>query len=152
MDTADKAERLDRELSELLQELRVVLPGVQVLLAFLLTAPFSARFAEITDAQRAGYFVALLAATAASALLMSPPIYHRVQWRARDKEQMLRVANRLSLAGSAFLATSICVALYVVTDFLFNLTAALGVGGGAVVLFAALWYAIPGVRRARQQR
>jgi hypothetical protein len=82
---------------------------------------------------------------------MSPPVYHRIQWRARDKEQMLRIANRLALAGSAFLAASICVALYVVTDFLFNITAALGVGAGAVVLFIALWYAIPGIRRAKQQ-
>lgn len=138
--------RLDRELGELLQELRVLLPGVQVLLAFLLTAPFSARFPDMTDAQRAGYFAALLCAAAATALLMAPTTYHRIRFRARDKERMLRMGNRCVLAGTVLLAASVSIALYVVTDFLFNRTASVLVAIGSAVVYAALWYLLPVAR------
>lgn len=141
--------RLDRELGELLQELRVLLPGVQVLLAFLLIAPFNARFVDITDAQRAGYFAALLCAASATALLMAPTTYHRIRFRARDKERMLRVGNRCILAGTVLLAASVSIALYVVTDFLFDGTASALVAAAAAGLYVVLWYAIPLARQVR---
>lgn len=144
--------RLDRELGELLQELRVLLPGVQVLLAFLLIAPFSARFVDITDAQRAGYFAALLCAAAATALLMAPTTYHRIRFRERDKEHMLRIGNRCILAGTVLLAASIAVALYVVTDFLFDGTASALVAAAAAAVYLALWYGIPLARAAKDRR
>jgi hypothetical protein len=144
------AERLDRELAELLQELRVVLPGVQVLFAFLLTAPFAARFADITSGQRSGYFLALLCATAATALLIAPTAHHRVLWRTRDKERLLRSANVLAALGIAFLALSMSSALYVVADFLFDVGAAVLTAAVAGAGFLALWYVVPFARRLRR--
>lgn len=142
--------RLDRELGELLQELRVLLPGVQVLLAFLLTAPFSARFVDINDAQRVGYFAALLCAAGATALMMSPTTYHRIRFRERDKERLLQVGNRCILAGTVLLAASVSIALYVVTDFLFDGTSSALVGAFAAVVYLALWYGVPMTRRLRE--
>jgi amino acid transporter len=147
-----RAERLDRELNELLQELRVVLPGVQVLFAFLLTAPFSARFAEITSVQRAAYFVALLCAAVSIVLLMAPSAHHRIQFRQRDKERLLRTSNVLALIGTAFLALSVCIALFVVADFLFDPLAAGLTAVVAGALFVGLWYVVPGLRRAQMAR
>src|SRR5688572_18998651 len=95
----DEAEKLDRELIELMNELRVVLPGVQVLFAFLLTVPFSQRFAEIAGRQRGVFFAAFLATTAASVVLMAPSAYHRVRWRQHDKAQLLKTSNRMALVG-----------------------------------------------------
>ena len=143
-------ERLDGELAELLQELRVVLPGVQVLFAFLLTAPFSPRFTEITAVQRHGYFLSLLCATAATTLLVAPTAHHRVLWRTRDKERLLRSANVLVTVGIGFLALSMSSALYVVTDFLFDAGEAVLTAAATGAGFVLLWYVVPVVRRARR--
>jgi hypothetical protein len=143
-----KAERLDRELIELLNELRVLLPGVQVLFAFLLTAPFASGFEKVTEFQRDLYAVCLLAALAATACLVAPTTYHRIRWRQRDKEAMLRSANVLALAGSAFLALSMTSSIFLVGDYLFSRWAAVLVTAVTAVAFAALWYALPLWRRA----
>ena len=97
-------EDLDRELIELLNELRVALPGVQVLFAFLLTLPFTNRFSKITDFERDVYFAAFLATAAATAFLIAPSSYHRLRWRTRDKDYMLRISNRLVICRSVLLA------------------------------------------------
>ncbi|CAN5586901.1 hypothetical protein BH24ACT14_BH24ACT14_09700 [soil metagenome] len=141
--TEDRTERLNRELLELLQELRVVLPEVQVLFAFLLTVPFSQRFAQVTPLQRTVYFTSLLFAALATALLIAPSTYHRIQFRESDKERLLRHARWLSLAGTVFLAASVCSALFVVTDFVFGPAQAVGTTVMAAVVFAGLWYALP---------
>src|ERR671916_2197791 len=94
----DRQERTARELIELLNELRVALPGVQVLFAFLLTVPFTQRFPDITSLQRNVFFVAFLSAAAATAFLIAPTAYHRIRFREGDKEQMLQTANVLALA------------------------------------------------------
>lgn len=135
--------RLDREVDELLQELRVLLPGVQVLFAFLLTAPLSARFTEMNPSQRGAYLAATLCAAGATALLMAPTTYHRIRFRARDKERMLRLGNRFTLAGTALLAASIALAVYVVGDFMLSRGSAIAVAVGAAVVYAGLWYALP---------
>jgi hypothetical protein len=109
-------ERVNRELIELLNELRVVLPGVQVLFAFLLSLPFLTRFDELTAAQRGVYFVSFICAAAAIALLITPSAYHRLRFRQHDKERMLFTSNRLVIAGTVFLAISLVWAIYVVTD------------------------------------
>ena len=96
------AEDLDRELIELLNELRVVLPGVQVLFAFLLAVPFSSGWTRVTDLQRDVFFLAFICTAAASILLIAPSAYHRLRWREGDKEQMLRTSNRLAIAGTTF--------------------------------------------------
>lgn len=143
----DQKERRDRELNELLQELRVALPGVQVLFAFLLTVPFTQRFAAVTQTQKIAYFVSLLFAATATAFLIAPSTYHRIQFRGGDKERMLLLGNYLSLTGTLFLALSMCAALFVITDLLFD-----GVLPGVVVVAAAavllgLWYGLPLQRR-----
>src|SRR5918999_1854295 len=97
-------QRVDRNLLELLNELRVALPGVQVLFAFLLVVPFSQGWADITAFQEKIYFVTLLCTAAASALLIAPSIHHRIEFREQDKEHIVMVANRLAIAGLTFLA------------------------------------------------
>lgn len=142
-----KKERLDRELIELLNELRVALPGVQVLFAFLLTVPFTAGFGKLSEAQRNVYFAAFICTAVSSVMLMTPTAYHRLRWRQFDKEHMLRLSNRLAIAGISFLAAAIALVVYVVTDIVFfGLPAAIatGVVTGALVLF---WFAIPLTRR-----
>jgi hypothetical protein len=136
-------ERLDRELMELLQGLRVVLPGVQVLLAFLLTAPFQQRFAQLPGSLRNIYFGSIVCATLATTLLIAPSAHHRMRWRARDKERLVRRGNQMALWGTVFLAAAIVLALYVVTSFLYGGQPALLVTGIAIVLFGGIWYALP---------
>jgi predicted membrane channel-forming protein YqfA (hemolysin III family) len=145
---ADEGSRLDRELIELLNELRVVLPGVQVLFAFLLIVPFSSRWERVTDTQRDVFFAAFICATLASILLIAPSTYHRLRWRARDKEQMLRTANWLAIAGTVFLALGMIGTVFLITDVLFEAPAASGVTAGIAGAFAWFWYGLPLVRRA----
>ena len=142
-DGESKSERLNRELMELLQELRVVIPGVQVLLAFLLTAPFQQRFGSIAGSMRNAFFAAIACATVATVLLIAPSAHHRLRWRARDKERLVRVGNLMAIWGTVFLGAAIVLALFVVTNFLFSSSLALLTTGAAVVLFAAVWYALP---------
>jgi uncharacterized membrane protein len=144
-----KDERLDRELIELLNELRVVLPGVQVLFAFLLTVPFTQRFNEVTDVQKDAYFASFLCAAVATVLLIAPSAYHRLQWRQRDKENMLVVANRLAIAGTVFLALAVTSSVFFVTDFLFGALATGIVTGLVAGLFTWFWYGLPLTRRLR---
>jgi len=139
-------ERLDRNLEQLLGELRVALPGVQVLFAFLLVVPFNQRFADITSFQRTVYFVTLLCATAACACLIAPTAHHRIEFRAQDKERIVMGGNRLALAGLALLATAMTGAITLVTDFLYSSTTTAIAAGGVALLFFVLWAAIP-VRR-----
>lgn len=147
----DKASRLDRELIELLNELRVALPGVQVLFAFLLTVPFSQRFGSVTSSQRGVYFFSVLATAAATVLFIAPTAYHRLRWRDRDKEQMLRSANLMAIAGTVFLALSITAVVYLITSLLFGTSMAIAVAAGVAGLVSWLWYALPLVRRARDR-
>jgi hypothetical protein len=154
MSDESKGERLDRELGELLQELRVILPGVQVLLAFLLTAPFQQRFAAIPGSMRNAFFAAIVCATLATAFLIAPSAHHRMRWRAGDKERLVRVGNQMAIVGTVFLAAAIVLALYVVSDVLFTTNLAVLTAIGALVLFAGLWYVVPmvGAREAQDSR
>ena len=146
-DGESKGERLDRELMELLQELRVILPGVQVLLAFLLTAPFQQRFAQLPDSQRNAFFASIVCATLATVLLIAPSAHHRLRWRAGEKERLLRIGNKMALWGTVFLAAAIVLALYVVTNVLFSSGLALATAIATVILFAGIWYVLPMVGR-----
>jgi hypothetical protein len=142
-DSQRDPEDLDRELIELLNELRVALPGVQVLFAFLLAVPFANGWTRVTDLQRDVFFVAFIATAASSILLIAPSSYHRLRWREGDKEQMLRSSNRLAIAGTIFLAIGMTAAVFLISDILFRawwaaLTAALVAGG-----FAWFWYGLP---------
>lgn len=138
----------DRELIELLNELRVALPGVQVLFAFLLVVPFSQGFTKVTSTQKAVYFAAFLFTALATAFLIAPTSYHRLRWRAKDKEQMLITSNRSTIAGTASLALAIACVVYFITDFLYsNLSAA--VTATISLILAWLWYGLPLSRAAR---
>ncbi len=141
------AERLDRNLEELLQELRVILPGVQVLFAFLLVVPFNQRFADVTAFQRDLYLATLLCAAAASACLIAPSIQHRIAFRTQDKENLIFRANQLVIAGGALLAVAMTGAIWLVTGFLFR--DALTVAAVVIVaaMFATLWFGVPLLRR-----
>ncbi len=145
---SDKEEHdLDRELIELLNELRVALPGVQVLFAFLLAVPFANGWQRVTDLQRDVFFVAFVATAISSILLIAPSAHHRLRWREGDKERILRTANLLAIAGILFLALGMTAAVFLIADILFRgwwagLTAALIAAG-----FAWFWYGLPLVRR-----
>lgn len=136
-------ERLDRELIELLNELRVVLPGVQVLFAFLLTVPFAQRFGQVNTFQRDAYFGILLCTALATVLLIAPSSYHRLRFRAGDKKQILVVSNRMMIAGIAVLAVAMVGAILLITDLLFSRTAAIVTASAAAVVFAGFWFALP---------
>jgi hypothetical protein len=142
-------ERVDRELIELLNEIRVALPGVQVLFAFLFTIPFSSRFEALTDLQRSVYFVTFLITLLASVFLMAPTVYHRLRFREGDKEQLLRSANRFAIAGTAFLALAIGGASLLVADMLYGVAAACVVASATVTTLAWFWFGLPLVRKAR---
>ena len=149
MGDEDRSEQLDRELIELLNELRVVLPGVQVLFAFLLAVPFTQRWEQTTEIQRDAFFAAIMCATVATVLLIAPSSYHRLRWREGDKEQMLRTSNRLAITGTVFLALSMIAVVFVVTDVVFDIAVATGISIGTAVLFAWFWYGLALTRKAR---
>jgi hypothetical protein len=143
----DHKERIDRELIELLNEIRVVLPGAQVLFAFLLTLPFTQRFESLTAADRDAYFAAFICTAIGTSMLMAPTMHHRLRFREHDKERMLLSFNKLILAGSVFLAAAIALSVYVVTGMLFKATWAAVVGAAIAAWLVALWYVLPLVQR-----
>src|SRR3712207_4609072 len=128
------AERIDRELMELLNELRVALPGVQFLFAFLLVVPFQQATERATDFERDVYFVTLVAAVVATALLIAPAAQHRALFRQHDKEDLLRRSNRFAFTGLCVLAVAIVSAVLLVVDFLFSFTLAVVPAGGVGAL------------------
>ncbi|SDX60696.1 hypothetical protein SAMN05660209_00837 [Geodermatophilus africanus] len=147
-----RKERIDRELMELLNELRVALPGVQFLFAFLLVVPFQQRGAELTDFQRDVYFVTLLAAAVATGLLIAPAAQHRVLFRQQDKEALLRRSNRSATLGLTVLAVAIVSAVLLVTDVVFDLTLAWFTAAVVGALLAWWWLAVPFWKRARNEQ
>jgi predicted neutral ceramidase superfamily lipid hydrolase len=146
---ADDQAKLDRELMELLNELRVALPGVQVLFAFLLTVPFSQRFGDTTTAIRAVFFMAFLATAVASILLLAPSVLHRLRWRRHDKDQLLRISNRLAIAGSAMLAVGIASVVFVISDFVYGSIAAAILTALVSAFIVVLWFVVPIVLMSR---
>jgi hypothetical protein len=136
-------ERHDRELIELLNEVRVTLPGVQVLFAFLLAVPFAKGWSKVTHFQRDVFVVAFLAAAVSSALLIAPSSYHRLRWHAEDKGHIVRVGNALTIAGMAFLAVALVAAVLLVVDFVLSLEAAIVASVGVAIVVVGLWYGLP---------
>ncbi len=144
-------ERLDRNLSELVAELRVVQTGVQVLFAFLLVVPFNTGFRGVTDFERASYFVALITSAAAAACLIAPSAYHRILFRYEDKQHLVFLSNRLSIVGLGFLAVAMAFALLFVTTKLFGAAVGVLTMVGAAVVFGTMWFALPLARRRALQ-
>ena len=141
---------LDRELIEFLNELRVALPGVQVLFAFLLAVPFATGWEKVDESQTYAFMVALLAAALGTVLLIAPTTYHRIRWRERDKEQLLRTSNRLAIAGTGCVAIGMTAAVHLVTDTVFGARVSTVVTAAVAVVFAWFWYGLPLWRRAER--
>ena len=151
-DDETRQERVDRELLELLNELRVALPGVQFLLGFLLIAPFQQTFDQTTDFQRGVYFVALVASTLSTALLIAPAAQHRVLFRQHDKEGLLRRSNRSAFGGLVALAVAMSSAVLLVVDVLFTRTLAWVTTGGLAAVLVLWWLAVPYWQRAHNEQ
>ena len=139
----DRQERTARELIELLNELRVILPGVQVLFAFLLMVPFTQRFPDLDDLETGVFFMTLLCTAVSTALLIAPSGHHRLLWRRGVREQRLGLGNRLTIAGLIFLLPAIVGVVFVITAFIFDLTAAVVVTGLLALFFVLLWFVLP---------
>ncbi len=136
-------EKGHRQLVELLQELRVALPGVQVLFGFLLIVPFSARWDEITAFQQDLYFACLLCSAAATAFLIAPSAIHRLDFERGDKPVIVQISNLLAIIGLTFLALAIVGVVLLITDVLYSGAAVVGYTVGIAALFVVLWYTIP---------
>jgi hypothetical protein len=144
-------DRLDRNLGELLQELRVALPGVQVLFAFLLAVPFQRNFTEISPFEERVYFATLLCTAISATLLISPSAYHRLTFHLQQKRHLVFLANRFAIAGLGFLALAMTGAIMLITDVLFGGVATIVVTTGAALMFAVFWYLLPLQRRIKAQ-
>jgi hypothetical protein len=144
-----EGERLDRNLGELLQELRVALPGVQVLFAFLLAVPFQQGFQDVTEFQKKVYFATLIFTAISATMLISPSAYHRITFRYQQKRRLVYYANRFAIVGIAFLALAMTGAILLITDVLFSNTAAIVVASLALCTFSFFWFALPLKRRIR---
>src|SRR3954453_22363054 len=136
----EEQDRLNRQLLELLNELRVALPGVQVLFAFLLAVPFQQRFSQVSTFERDVYLVTLLASAAATAFLIAPTGYHRLLFQRGDRPLIIRHGTRMFIAGLAALAVAMTGAVYLVTEFIFSPSTAIPVAIASAALFAWLWF------------
>ena len=132
-----------------MQELRVALPGVQVLFGFLLTVPFTQRFQSLTQVQEKLYFAILLSTALTTALLVAPTANHRMLFRKRDKEYIVQVANRYAVAGIALMALSICGVILLISDLLFDGLVPGATACAATLAFGWLWFVRPLLRRAQ---
>lgn len=142
-------ERVNRELIELLNELRVALPGVQIMFAFLLAVPFTQRFERVTELQKDVFMVALLCTLAGTVFLIAPSAFHRIRFRDRDKEALIRIANVFAIVGLVFLALGMSAVVFLVTDMIFKGLFTAIVTALTAALFAAVWFVLPLVREAQ---
>ncbi len=146
----DKA-RIDRELGELLDEIRVVIPGAEVLFAFLLGVAFTERFSSVTTLQRNVYFATLLVTAAATALLIAPTAYHRLHFRdgTRDKERMIFTVSHLALGSLVMLLFAVTGVAFLVTDLLYSSWPAAAFSTGMAAWFVWFWFGLPFFRRIK---
>lgn len=142
-------ERADRELIELLNELRVVLPGVTVLFAFLLAVPFAKGWSEVSPFQRDVFLVAFLATGVAVAFLTAPSSYHRLRFREGEKARLVETGSRLTIVGIAAFAVALEAVVLLVVDFVLSRDAAIAATAGFAVLLGWLWFGLPLVGRLR---
>ena len=143
-------ERRDRNLTDLMQELRVAFPGVQILFAFLLVVPFQSGWADVTEIQKVIYFVTLLLTAASSICFIAPTARHRIRFRDQDLEWVIRGSNRLMVAGLGFLAAAITSALLLVTMVVFSTAAAIVVAATVGVVIGVTWFMVPIARDRRR--
>jgi Family of unknown function (DUF6328) len=142
----DEQERTERQMAELLQELRVALPGVQILFAFLLTVPFAQGFQRVTSFQKDLFFATLLFTALSTACLIAPTATHRLRFHQRDRKFVIEVAHKLTIAGLVFLALAIVGAVTLITDFLYGGAARWIWPALVAVVIAVLWFVRPLLR------
>jgi hypothetical protein len=142
-----RKERVDRELLELLNELRVALPGVQVLFAFLLAVPFAQGWTKVTEFQKEVFFVTLCSTAVSAAFLIAPSAYHRIHFRKHEKERLLVTANKFMITGLLFLALSMVGVVVLIASVLYSGTVTIVSGVFAALLFLGLWVFLPLSRR-----
>jgi cobalamin synthase len=145
----EETDRSDRQMAELLQELRVALPGVQILFAFLLTVPFAQGFQQVTSFQRTLFFITLLATAASTTCFIAPTATHRLRFHQNDRRYVIESANRLLIAGLVFLGIAIVGAVALITDYLFGLGSHWIWPTLVALSILALWFARPIVRHLR---
>jgi Flp pilus assembly protein TadB len=146
---SEEQEQRDRQMIELLNELRVALPGVQLLFGFLLTVPFTQRFSETTEFQRTVFYITLMSAAISTVCFIAPSAVHRLRFHQHERAYVIESANRLAIAGLCFLALALVCAVLLITDLLYS--------GPRVVLYVAafallllvLWFGRPLYRHAR---
>jgi hypothetical protein len=144
----------DRELSLFMTELRVELPGVQILFGFMLSVPFSEKFNTASDLERNVYFLGFASCAIASALLIAPSVYHRLHWRHEvgRRDRMLASFNRFAVLGGVFLAIAMNSTIFVIGGRLFGLSAAVILTIIGIAMFGWLWFGFPAARRVRELR
>lgn len=135
--------RVNRDLLELLGELRVALPGVQVLFAFLLAVPFQARFADATGFQRGVYFATRALSARASVLLIAPSALHRLNFRMADKSRIVVASNALTIWGLLVLAVAMTGVMLLISDLLFGTAVGISVAAASAGVFAFSWWLLP---------
>jgi amino acid transporter len=148
-ETPPRTRDLNRELADLLNEIRVGLPGISVLFAFLLGLPFASRFDALSWIQEASYVVAFFATTAAIVLLVTPSIYHRVRWRQGDKDALLRRSNVLAMVGFAFLGVALVSCVLLVSELVLPRALGMTLTISVAVMVVGLWFVMPLSRRVR---
>jgi len=144
----------DRELTLFMTELRVELPGVQILFGFMLSVPFSEKFNTASLLERNVYFLGFASCAIASALLIAPSVYHRMHWRheVERRDRMLASFNRLAVLGGVFMAIAMNSTIFVIGGRLFGLTSAVIMTAAGTALFSWLWFGFPAMRRTRERR
>lgn len=145
-------ERLEREHGELLEELRSLIPGAEVLFGFLLAIRFTGQFGDLRDTQRYVYYVTLLSTATALVCFLAPAAYHRIRFRTGDKEYMVKKGNREAIAGSVAISIAFTGVIYLVTDLVFGTVQAIVVAAGSFALIAWLWWGIALYRTWQDRR
>jgi membrane-bound acyltransferase YfiQ involved in biofilm formation len=145
----EEQQRLNRQMLELLNELRVAMPGVQVLFGFLLTVPFQQGWRRVTEFQETVYFVTLIAAAVATAFLIAPSAYHRVAFEQNEKPNIVRVGTVQMLAGLVALAIAMNAAVLLVVDVVFDSGTTVVTVVALTTLYATLWFGFGALRRVQ---
>jgi hypothetical protein len=148
-DRSREERKRDRQMIELLNELRVALPGVQILFAFLLTVPFSQRFGDLTTFQRDTYYVTLIATALSAACLIAPSAAHRLRFHQGEREWIVESANELMIAGLAFLAVALAGSVLLITDVMFDGARVWVYTGVVGAIILGLWFVRPLLRHLR---
>ena len=148
MNEDQEGSRLDRELHELIEELRALIPGAEVLFGFLLAIRFTAEFKELDKVLESVYYGAIVATAVSLVLLLAPSIFHRIRFREGDKEALLRKGNREAIAGSFALALALTAALFIISELLFSRGVAIAVAVAFFVFAAWRWWLVALKRKA----